>query len=207
MLIAANVPIYVLPEHVWSKVSPKAAGRRLPHTPPIVGSGPFQCVAVHHKAATSRLVANKGYWGGTPKVDEVIFQNYTNADTIAQEIKAGRLDACTGLLDAQLRVLKNSARHRPRSRSSSTRYEDLVFNCYVPPAGGKSLGNPVLRDWKFRQALQWAVDKEQAGTGGLRWPRARRATRSWSASYYNDPDWHWQPPADQAYSLRPEEGR
>ena len=37
-------------------------------TPPVIGSGPFQ--VVENKAKFTRLVANKGYWRGAPKVDE-----------------------------------------------------------------------------------------------------------------------------------------
>ena len=29
------------------------------------------------------MEANKNYWGGAPHVDEVVFQEYTNADTMA----------------------------------------------------------------------------------------------------------------------------
>ena len=40
-----------------------------------------------------RLVANKDYWGGAPKVDELIFQNYKNADTMTADLKQGAIDA------------------------------------------------------------------------------------------------------------------
>ena len=162
MLIAANV-IYVLPEHVWSKVSPKAAGTTFANTPPIVGSGPFQCVQFT-KGGYTRMVANKGYWGGTPKVDEVYFQNYTNADTMAQEMKSGRLDACTGLLDAQLRVLKNAPGVTAEPIVVNA-YEDLVFNCYVPPAEAKESIDKVndelhlgLPADEFKTIGGWALD-------------------------------------------------
>ena len=29
------------------------------------------------------MVANKDYWGGAPKADELIFRFYTNWDTVA----------------------------------------------------------------------------------------------------------------------------
>ena len=76
-------------------------------------------------------------------------------------------------------------------------YDELGFNCYT---GGPSLGNPVLKDWKFRQALQWAVDKNKlcaVAYGGM----AKPADTIITANYYHNPDWHWTPPADQAYSF------
>ena len=32
------------------------------------------------------MTANKSYWGGAPKIDEVIFQTYQNSDTMAQRM-------------------------------------------------------------------------------------------------------------------------
>ena len=34
----------ILPKHIWQNVSPKAAGSTYANKPPIVGTGPFQCV-------------------------------------------------------------------------------------------------------------------------------------------------------------------
>jgi len=194
MLLACN-SVPVLPEHIWSKVPPKAAGTSYPNDPPIVGSGPFQCVQ-YKKSDYVVMMANKHYWRGAPKVDEVLFQCYTNEDTMAQELKSGTLDCCTGLLDAQLRLLHNT----PGVTAKAIRvngYDDLVFNCYT---GAKSLGNPVLRDWRFRQALQWAVDKQKLVDivyGG----NARPGDTIITSGYYTSPDWHWSPPADQAYTF------
>ena len=56
-------------------------------------------------------------------------------------------------------------------------YDELGFNCYT---GGPSLGNPVLKDWRFRQALQWAVDKNKLSAiayGGMAKPADTVITR------------------------------
>ena len=53
-----------------------------------MGSGPFQVVEVK-KGSYMRLVANKHYWGGAPKVDEVIFQVYQNAETMVDDLRSG----------------------------------------------------------------------------------------------------------------------
>ena len=37
-------------------------------------------------------------------------------------------------------------------------WDYLEFNCYDKPS---SLGNPVLRDWRFRNALNYAIDRQQ----------------------------------------------
>ena len=61
----------------------------------------------------------------------------------------------------------------------------------------------MLRDAKFRQALNWAVDREKivdlvwggTTTAGHDHHPARTTT--------HDPDWHWEPPADVKYTYDP----
>jgi peptide/nickel transport system substrate-binding protein len=197
MLLALN-SFPILPEHVWSKVPPKLAGTTYPNDPPIVGSGAFQCVE-YKKSRYVIMEANKSYWRGAPKVDELVFQCYTNEDTMAQDLKAGTLDAATGLLNAQLQLFKDTPSVTAKSIRTNG-YDDVVFNCYDPPPGGKSLGNPVLRDWKFRRALQYAVDREKI-VSVVYYGNARPATTIITAGYYSQPDWHWEPPAGQAYTF------
>ena len=74
---------------------------------------------------------------------------------MAEEMKAGHIDGCGGLLQAQMRMLAGVPGIQTRAVHVNG-YDELGFNCYTR---GPSLGNPVLKDWRFRQALQWAVDK------------------------------------------------
>ena len=52
-------------------------------------------------------------------------------------------------------------------------WDYLNLNCYE----GKSLGNPVLKDWRFRNALNYAVDRQARATSPTS-ARRRRARRS-----------------------------
>ncbi len=190
-----RVYVPILPEHIWSKVSGKAASLSYANTPPYVGSGPFTCVE-WQKSSYVKLVANPTYWRGRPKIDELLFDYYTNADTMVQDLKAGTIDGCTGILDAQYRQLKTVPGIEARTIRTNG-FDELAFNCY---SLGPSRGNPVLKDWKFRQALNWAVDKAKICTlayGG----HAKPGTTVITADYYKDPDWHWQPPADVLYGF------
>jgi peptide/nickel transport system substrate-binding protein len=195
-----RVWIPVIPEHIWSKVSGKDAANKYQNTPPYVGSGPFKCVE-WKKNSYIKLVANPSYWRGTPKIDELYFDYYTNADTMVQDLKAGTIDGATGLLDAQYRQLLNSPGIEARTVHVNG-FDELGFNCYTGP----SRGNPVLKDAKFRQALNWAVDKAKIAAlpyGGHAVP----ATTVITSDYYTDPDWHWQPPADVLYGYDPEKAK
>ena len=190
-MLKAWVPI--LPQHIWSKIPGKqAASYRIKL--PLVGSGPFQCVKFQ-QGQLVRMVANKSYWGGAPKVDEVDFLAYTNSDTMAGELKSGALDACGSLQPAQLKSLGGTAGLTTRAIEVNG-FDELAFNCYTGP----SLGNPVLKDWRFRQALNYAVDKDkidQIVYSG----NAKPGVTPITTGYYKNPDWAWTPPAGQAYTF------
>ena len=189
-----NIWVPILPERIWSKISGKDAAAKYANKPPFVGSGPFQCVE-WKKNSYVKLVANPDYWRGAPKIDELLFEYFTNADTMVQDLKAGKIDGVTGLLDAQYRQLLSEPGIEARTVHVNG-FDELGFNCYTGP----SRGNPVLTDVKFRQALNYAVDKDKICTiayGGHALP----ATTVITADYYTDPDWHWEPPADVAYGF------
>ena len=146
----------ILPEHVWSKVSGKAATSTDQNKPPIVGNGPFQIVE-WQKGKCVRLEANPDYWGGAPKVDEVIFQLYTNPDTMAQDLRLGTIDGALDVPPAQFKQF-GSEPGLEANNATSWRFIELGMNCYESP---DSLGNPVLLDPELRKAVNWAVDRQK----------------------------------------------
>ncbi len=186
-ILAMWVPI--VPEHVWGKFTSKDQVDKFTNDVPVVGSGPFQVVE-WKKSQYIRLKANPNYWRGKPKVDEVIFQVYSNLDTMAQDVRSGGIQAAELLLPASVRSLQNdptlfAGAHEIKS------FDYLSFNTYKGP----SLGNPVLRDPAFRRALAWAVDREkivQVAYNGY----ADVGSSIFQPHFY-DPtlDWHYQPTA------------
>ncbi|MGZ4199905.1 MAG: ABC transporter substrate-binding protein, partial [Thermoleophilia bacterium] len=76
----------IVPAHIWSKISANAAQNSFPNHPPVIGTGPFQTVEFK-KGDYIRMVANKSYWRGAPRIDEVIFTPYQNPDTMVQELR------------------------------------------------------------------------------------------------------------------------
>jgi len=184
----------IVPEHVWSKISGDKAGNSYNNKPPIVGSGPFQVVEVK-KGEYVRLVANKHYWGGAPKVDEVIFQAYQNAETMVADLKTGVIQAAEHIPTAQFNRLPSGGDITPiASNVAAEKYfDELAFNCYDSP---DSMGNPVLLDPKFRQALAWAVDKQklvEIAYGGRAVPG--------SSIVVPGLEYSWQPSAGEAFGF------
>jgi len=193
-MLGMVVPI--VPKHIWSRIAPKAAETSFQNKPPIVGTGPFQ-VTEFKKGDFVRLTANKQYWRGAPLIDEVIFQYYTNADTMVQDFKSGAIDACWGLPEAQFKPLSQDPSLKAIDYVVKG-FDELGYNCYTGP----SLGNPVLKDWKFRQALNYAIDRDtlvSIAYDGYAAPGSTIMVQG----FYRDPDWHWTPPAAEAYTYDP----
>ena len=188
------MPVPILPEHIWSKLSPEEAAASFPNEPPCIGSGPFQ--VVENKANSfARLVANKSYWRGAPQVDELLFITYKNADTMVQDLKAGNLDGVVGVPPAQFEGLSSPS--ITTNGGTLWGFTQLSFNCYDSP---DSLGNPVLLDQGFRQALQYAVDREvitQVAFGGY-----ATAGTTLIPPYS---EYHWQPAEGEDYTFDPDE--
>ena len=187
----------ILPEHIWSKVDPKdATNGKYTNNPPYVGSGPFKAIQ-WKKNSHVYLVGNPDWWGPRPKIDEIYFMQYTNNDTLLQDLKAGTIDAGVDITATQMKQLQSEPGITARAVTVDG-FDDLGFNCYQGP----SKGHPVLRDWKFRQALNWAVDREKIVD--LVWGGTTTAgTTIVPPDYYHDPDWHWEPPADVKYTFDP----
>ena len=187
----------ILPEHIWSKVSGKAATTSYQNKPPIVGDGPFQIVE-WQKGKFVRLEANPDYWGGKPKVDEVIFQLYTNPDTMAQDLKLGTIDGAIDVPPAQFKQL--GAEPGPHANNATSwQFIEIGMNCYDSP---NSLGNPVLLDQQFRQAINWAVDREKVVSVAMNGYATVGSTLIVPYSKY-----HWEPRGRPAVHLRPGQGQ
>ena len=73
------------------------------------------------------------------------------------DLKSGNIDAAVGLPVAQFNALKSEP-DLTATAAEGKSLTELCMNCYD---SDDSLGNPVLRDVKFRQAISWAVDKQK----------------------------------------------
>ena len=187
----------ILPEHIWSKVSGKAATTSYQNKPPIVGDGPFQLVE-WEKGKFVRFEANPTYWAGKPKVDEVVFELYTNPDTMAQDLKLGTIDGAVDIPPAQFKPLGGED-GITTSQSTSWNFIELAMNCYDSP---DSKGNPVLKDQQFRTAVNWAVDRQKVVDVAYQQYATLGSSLIVPYSKY-----HWEPPADQAFTYDPEKAK
>jgi len=143
------------------------------------------------------MVRVPGYWDGEPAIDEILFQVYTNTDTMAQELKAGTIDGAYDIPPAQYKQLSAMDGFEGSAMNLFT-FEYLCFNCYTEPT---SQGNPVLKDMRFRQALNWAVDKNKLVEVGLSGYGRPGTTLMPPDEWPADDDPHYEPTAEEAYGF------
>ena len=89
-----------------------------------------------------RLVANKDYWRGAPKVDEVIFQTYQNQDTMAQDLKTGAIQTGWNIPSAQFDRARAATPDLEAIRAVTIGFDELGFNCADKKVYPKSTGQP-----------------------------------------------------------------
>ncbi len=154
--------LYILPEHIWSKYDTDKAAEF--ENLEMIGSGPFKMKEYQQNEFVD-LVANKDYFGGVAKVDEVIFQTFANPDALVQAIATGQVDLITEMpLTAVPTLRNNSAVTLVSGTPLSATVRDIIFNQIdakdCPPDDGKCTGHPALRDPKVRLAMAHATDKQ-----------------------------------------------
>ena len=160
-MLTTQIYLYVLPEHIWGKPSAKELGNTFRNPTPIVGSGPFQTVEFK-KDQYVKMVRNPTYWGTQPAVDEIVFEYYTNTDTMVQDLKSGTIDGAQVIPPEQFKRLEGEPGIKTIAYPLYN-WEYIDVNCYDSP---NSLGNPVLKDAKFRVAMAWAIDREKCAVLG-----------------------------------------
>ena len=158
-MLLTQVYIYILPEHIWGKLSVDEMSNTYRNPPPIVGSGPFQTVEFE-KDGYVKMVRNPAYWGKQPTIDEVIFQYYTNSDTMVQDLKSGAIDGAQVIPAVQFEQLQSEPGIKAIPYPLYN-WEYIDINCYDSP---DSLGNPVLVDPAFRVAMAWAIDRDKCAS-------------------------------------------
>ena len=163
--------IPIVPEHIWNQVTFKDAQDFLNPNP--IGSGPFQ-MADFQPDQVMRLEANKNYWGGAPKIDELIYQYFDNEQAEIAALQSGQIDFINEVPVTLVSAIQNDP-NITINQAPSSDFVELGFNSWNPtedrfkdegcsdcdkgPTNG-SLGNPWLVKPDVRAALAQLVDKQ-----------------------------------------------
>lgn len=115
----------------------------------LAGTGPYK-LAEYVKGSHMRLVANDQYWGGRPKIDEIVVMFIPDGTARTMALEAGQIDYASRVTPDDVSRLKTNPN----------------FNViYGVPAWSVFLGlnnaYGPFRDKRVRQALNYAIDKAQ----------------------------------------------
>ncbi|MBF6605197.1 MAG: ABC transporter substrate-binding protein [Chloroflexi bacterium] len=149
---ALIVPI--LPKHIWSTMTVKQIEAFSNDKP--IGTGPFTFTE-WKKGASITVSRNPAFWGPPPSEATVTWVLYGNGDVMAQALKNAEIDIIAQVPPTIYDGLAGASSIKTVSLPSFS-FHHIGFNVSSDP---KSLGNPLLRDRNIRQALSYALDRNQ----------------------------------------------
>jgi peptide/nickel transport system substrate-binding protein len=154
-----RLPVPILPAHVWSKIGSQKV-KSYPNEVDAVGSGPF-VLAERTAGQSIRLTANRNYWGGVPKIDELVYRVYGGAKALGRALQEGQVDFADNLDPEVWRTLRNTAGIKATAGTYAG-FDELAFNTGAALDNGTPIGdgNPALKNTKVRQALSYAIDRD-----------------------------------------------
>ncbi|MDI1462001.1 ABC transporter substrate-binding protein [Catellatospora sp. KI3] len=157
--IMLRLAVPILPEHVWSKIS-AADAATFANDKGVVGSGPFQ-LAEAKKGQFYRFTANKSYFDGAPKIDELVFGVFADDSALAQALRQGEIDMAQELPAA----IAETLRDKPGITVNDAQYygfNEIGYNLGAATVDGKAIGDghPALRDKQVRLAIDTAIDRK-----------------------------------------------
>ena len=161
--IMTHLTVYILPEHIWSKVS-EAQVKSYKNEPvdgqPVVGGGPF-VIAERRTGQFIRMTANPNFYGGSTPIREVIYKVFSNVDAEGQALKKGEIDFADNLETNVAKSLEGAPGVTVLNAKYSG-FNEVAFNTGAATVDGKPIGdgNKILTDKKFRQAMQYALDRD-----------------------------------------------
>jgi len=184
-----TMDVYILPEHVWSKMNADERGKY--NATDGVGSGPF-VLEKFEKGQFARFKANPNYYKGKPAVDKVVLRKFNNPDAMVAALKTGELDAAEDIPGAAFDQIAKDDNIQTIEGNQGAMSE-IAIN------GGDGLKkpHPALLDLRVRQAIAHAIDKKTLVARVLNGHGTVAETLSTSP----DPKWTPEIPADQLYEF------
>jgi peptide/nickel transport system substrate-binding protein len=150
--------IPILPEHVWKGQTLKTVAK-FANAVPVVGTGPYQAVE-WQTGQFVRFARNPHPHGTQGAADQVVLQFFKSGETMVQAIKGGDLDYAQGLLPAAFNDLKTQP-NITTVNGTTNGWTMLDLNSYDKDIKGGGASTKALRDPAFRDALGYAIDKQQ----------------------------------------------
>ena len=161
--IMEKLAVYILPEHVYSKID-ETAIQSFKDEPtdgkPVVGAGPY-LTAERQVGQFTRMVANPSFYRGKPAVDEIVFKFYANPDALGQALRKGEIDYADSL-EANVFDSLADVPNIERLSAVYSGFNELAMNTGAATTDNKPIGdgNPLLKDKRLREAIGWSIDRK-----------------------------------------------
>jgi peptide/nickel transport system substrate-binding protein len=149
-----GIAVPILPAHIWQGMS-AADIQKFTNAKP-VGTGPYKFVN-WKKGQSIEIARNDGWWGAKPAADKITWILFQNEDVMTQSLRTGAVDICPEIPPTIWEGLKGAQNVKPVSLQSFS-FHHIGINVSDNPKSG---GNPLLKDLAVRQALSYAVDRQQ----------------------------------------------
>jgi peptide/nickel transport system substrate-binding protein len=157
--IVGGLFIYILPKHVWEKVSVDDLTGSYDPKLPLVGSGPFVVTDFEPNRIT-KMEKNPYFRGPAPKYDEIDFIRYGNQDAAERALQVGEVDMVPEVSPAGFARLGDQP-NIDTLQAASPAYTQLAFNSCPVKICPDAQYNPAIQDPAVRQATAYAVDRDR----------------------------------------------
>jgi peptide/nickel transport system substrate-binding protein len=144
--------VFMLPPHIWGEFTETDALEfgELP-----TGTGPYEIVE-YEQGQHIIYEANPDYYLGTPAVDRMVYQIYSNWDAVVQALLSGEIDVTFDLPLQYYDTLANQPdiviEEQPPGLMNTLRFNMAE--------GG--IQHPAILDLAVREAIDYAIDKQSA---------------------------------------------
>jgi peptide/nickel transport system substrate-binding protein len=140
------------------------------------GTGPFKLVEFE-PALSMSVERNDNYWGGQVKLESATFEYIKDPQTRAYKLEAGEVDMARGIPQAEADIIDGNSDLDVISKETVRTYFMYVNTEKAP-----------FNDLKVRQAINYAIDREQIvetaleGVGGVAAKSVFPSVMPWSAN-------------------------
>lgn len=191
-----GLAIPILPKHIWESMSAEEI-ETFPNDKPI-GTGPYKFVD-WQVGTTLTIERYDEFWGDKPAADKIVYILYGNEDVMAQALKSGDIDIITEVPPTIWDGLADAKNVKAVSLPSFS-FHHIGINVSEDE---NSPGNPLLKDKAVRQALSYALDRNQLVEVAL----AGHGKPGDSILPIGITDWYLKIPADKQMNANPEEAQ
>ena len=124
-----------------------------------VGTGMFKMNTFDKDTGVLILDANKEYFDGSPKIDQVIFQTFDNSDAMIQALKVGDIDLINEVPASAFATVQGF--DGVKATATDGRYfNELIINSVDLNNDPAPTGNPALADPVVREAIAYSINKQ-----------------------------------------------